>query len=460
MKIHLLTLVLLVPFVVFASNINDTTKVKRYFFKDGLPSVEHFYGDDEVLDSLKTYYKSGNLNEVFYYDSKGRYNGECFQFNPYKEKMVTWTFKHGTLINRIDHLEDYNVTNETNVKEAHRRLNQLNEESRFNPKTFREKFLRANLRVRLGNYTLALSDFKELEKFIDKTSKNKPVNTKITTNVFSSLGQIYGAFEIENYALHYKVKAVRTEPNDGKHLYSLGAYLFEIKAYRLAISYFNETKKIWPKHAFSNWILGAIHSDLEDYDKALEFINMAFEREANLNKYGSGKAERDIRTLRGFIYHKLGDSEKGIADLEEALKINENNSFAYRNLGVVYHDLQDYDKACELLNKAKKLKYGKIHDSDDLQYYLEKSCNRKIAVAPKSLSEEPFIYPNPAVDIIKIKNLEVKEFNYELYNYQSQLVKKGATTNASINISDLDTGLYILNISQGATYHSFKIIKK
>ncbi len=463
-KIFFITFLIL-PLVVFPKQdnektINDNTDVKRYFYKDGVKSIERFFGDDEVLDSLKTYYKSGNLNETFYYDKKGTYNGECVQYTPYKEKLVTWFFNQGKLISRIDHIKDFNKNNKEQIKTTYNRLEQLNKDTNYNPRSFKTIYTRASLRLKLSNYTLALRDFKTLEKYLKKKSKRKSVNKKLVAHLYDNLGRIYGSFEMENKALHYKNKAVQTAPKDGRLLYNLGAYLFETKAYRLSINYLNEVKKIWPHHAFSNWMLGAIHSDLEDYQKAMEYINIAFKKEQSLYKFGSGKAEMDIRTIRGLLYHKLGDSEKGIADLNEALKVNKNNAFAYRNLGVIYYELKAFNTSCELLKKAKELQYEKIHDRNDLLYYLEQSCNQATNIKLEKLSEKTYIYPNPVVDVLNIKNFNKQQFNFELYNYQSQLIKKGISNQSSINISELEAGLYILKVSKGIINHTFKIIKK
>lgn len=63
-------------------------------------------------------------------------------------------------------------------------------------------------------------------------------------------------------------------------------------------------------------------------------------------KYDHGGIQRDIRTLRGFILHSLGQSKIGIEDLKEAIRLNEDNSFAHRNIGAVYYDLGEYKLAC------------------------------------------------------------------------------------------------------------------
>jgi tetratricopeptide (TPR) repeat protein len=200
-------------------------------------------------------------------------------------------------------------------------------------------------------------------------------------------------------------------------------------------------------------------------------VEIAFKNEAILYKRGTGKAERDLRTTRGFLYHKLGNSEKGIADLEEALHINNNNSFAYRNLGIIYYDLGNYNKACEYLQKARTLGYKKIYDTYDLQEYLEFSCEQVIAIENKSeikiepvkiskLSDKPFIYPNPTKGEVKIKNLSFKDYDYLVYDYSGRLVMQGASKNNPINVSQLPSGVYILKVFKNDLSETFRVVKE
>lgn len=265
---------------------------------------------------------------------------------------------------------------------------------------------------------------------------------------------------MENHTIHYKMKALKASPKESRLYHNLGSYLVKTGNYRLGIQYLNKAIEMVPNHSFANWILAVAYSDLEDYDKAMECINIAFKNEKSLYKNGSGKAERDLRTTRGFLYHKLGNSKKGIEDLQEALKINKANSFALKNLGIIYHDLAGFDKSCDLLQKAKNLGYEKIHDKYDLEDYLEQSCNNKIAERKLTkLSKRTFVYPNPAKDEISIYNFNSKNFNYRVYDFESKLLYTGKANNKTMSISNLQQGLYILEIETDSMINTYKFIK-
>jgi len=459
-------ILLLVTFSVLSfSNKNAQTdfqknKIKRIYYDDGVIAMEEFYGTDKRIDSLKTYHKNGKKNEIFYYKD-AKFNGDCYQFNNLGEIRVTWTFKKGTLRKRVDHKIEFHKNNKAFIEKAHNTLKEASLRLKRNPKELGALYAQATARYRLGHYVLALDGLKKLETYIENLAENfKSISPKIEANVYDCLGTIYSSYELENTAIHYKLKAVKTSPKQGRLYYNLGAYLYQLHCHRLAIAYLNRAKEFFPKHAFSNWVLSAIYTDLEQYDLAFKYNTIALNKEKNINKLSVGTAEVSIRTIRGFLYHKLGDSEKGIEFLEDALELNQNNSFALKNLGIIYHDLEDYNTSCDLLQKSKELGYEKTHDRDDLNYYLESSCENKTDVTQVKFIDKPFVYPNPTINIINIKNIESEEYSYALFDYNANLISEGISENKAIDISRLTPGLYVLNINDNGKPYSFKIIKQ
>ncbi len=445
--------------------------VQRYFYRDSIVSIEKFYGDDKKLDSLKTYYSSGELDEDFHY-SKGRFDGQSFKYNKKGEKLTTWKFENSKLIERIDHKIEFTKKTEDKVKKAHSTLLVLNENLKQNPNDFKSTFKRASIRNYLGNNTLALNDFKKIEKKVSKVSKTKKVPEKMLGSIYDHLATIYSGYEMLNHTIHYKHKALKASPKESRLYYNLGAYLVRIKSYRLGINYLNKAIEMVPNHSFANWALSIAYTDLEDYEKAMTCVNIAFKNEENLYKKGRGTSERDLWTTRGFLYHKLGETDKGIADLKEALNIDKDNSFAHRNLGLVYYELGNYDLACQHLQKAKELGYEKIQDRYDLQDYLNDACKKadelkdelvtkSEPIKTHSIANKPYVYPNPGKNIVKIKNYLYNKFTYEVYDYTSKLILKNNSTDGSIVINNLPQGVYILKVFvDNGSIETFRIIKE
>ena len=440
----------------------ESGKVYSIFFDDGILAKRTWVGADKKRDSIKTFYKSGKLNEIFNCDESGRYlKGK--KYNPKSELITSWSFKKGKVLRRIDHKKEYNSKNKTKTLQAYSIIEKCNEELLKNPNNTKFKYLRARQRAFLGNYILALQDFLIFRKSIERIKSKKPlkIDDKFLASIYDYLASIYSSYEMENQTIHYKLKAIETSPKQGRLLYNLGSYLVMKGNYNLGIAYLNKVVKRNPNHNFANWVLGIAHSDLGDYKTALTHLNIAFKTEDGIYKRNSGKAERDLRTTRGLIYHYLGESDKGIIDLEEALELNKNNTFALRNLGIIYNDLNKFSKSCEFLSKAKELGYEKVHDRNDLQEYLENACSKKVSEFKQiKTAQKPSIYPNPTKDIIRIKNFDFDNFEYRIYNFESNLIKKGISNKKSIDFSGFENGLYVLILKVETKSFTFKVIKE
>ncbi|MDW5288787.1 T9SS type A sorting domain-containing protein [Formosa sp. PL04] len=471
MKLFIIGLILLWSIGNLSAQNTDSQnkRIEQFFYRDSVISMQQWYNTDNDLDSLKTYHKTGELDESFYLSNK-KFHGTNYKYNQKGKLVTTWVFDHGKLIKRTDHILEYTKQNEVKIIQFHTDLVAVNLALKETPNKTSLIAKRARIRTYLNDHILAINDYQKLIDILFKVSKNKntPPPAQLLRNIYSTLATNYQALEMDNYVINYKLKAMVADPGNTIAIYNFSAFLYEIKSYELALYYLNKVIAIKPEHSFANSLLAAVYTEYDDYDKALYHINIAFKNEESLLKNGYGTEEQDLRTQRGYILHKLGKSDEGITDLNEALNLNENNSFAYRNLGVVYYDLEEYNLACENLEKAKNLGYEKTHDRYDLQVYLDYSCNYNANETPAiaidqsinnlKLANKASIYPNPVKDVINIKNLSFKDYDFLIFDYSGKLLKQG-NSKTSINISDLSSGVYILKIINNDLSETFRVIK-
>ena len=461
---------LLFPLLVLSQTNNGTTtnKVHRHYYKDKVVSVEMWKGTDKIIDSLKTYYPNGKLSEVFYFDDEGLYNSNCYQYNTQGEKMVSWNFSHGKLLSRTDHKLPYNKVSEAIVKQTLQSLTELNTRTNFNPTKIDDIYKRGNLRYRLGNMTLALNDFKKVERIINKISKDttkiitesvKANREKFKSRLYDLIANSYGSLEMESYAYQYYLKAMAAAPKDNRILYNFANYLQHKKSNDLTRYYLEKILIETPNHPHARWAIAKLYSDYGEYEKAMYNINLALEKEDVILKGSLGVSGRDVRTTRGFLYHKMGESEKGIQDLKAALERNPDNSYAMKNLGIIYLDQKKYDEACVLFEKAKELNYTLVYDEKDLDALLVSACNN-VQLETAIEKPKPFVFPNPASTVITLKNYEFKNFDYEFFDFESNSVLKGNCIDGTIDVSRLNAGFYILKIYNTDSPQTFKIIKE
>lgn len=95
------------------------------------------------------------------------------------------------------------------------------------------------------------------------------------------------------------------------------------------------------------------YSMLKQYEKADSVFNMIYdEKDAFfLNNYGLNK-------------YYLGQLDKAINIIEESLKIDANNSYAYRNLGIIALDNNKKNEACVFFKKAQELNFRKNYGKE------------------------------------------------------------------------------------------------
>ena len=449
-----------------AQHRSQNKSVTQFFYRDSVISMQEWYGENKTVDSIKTYYKTGEQDEAFYLINK-KFQGICYKYNKKGELLTTWKFDQGKLIKRTDHILEYTKQNEKKIIKLHTDLIAINLALKETPNKTSLIAKRARIRTHLNDRVLAINDYLKLKDILFKVSKKKnvPPPAQLLGSVYSTLATNYQALEMDNYVINYKLKAMVAAPENTRLIYNFSAFLYEIKSYELALYYLNKVIAVKPEHSFANSLLAAIYTEYEDYNKALYHINIAFKNEESLLKNGYGTEEQDLRTQRGYILHKLGKSDDGITDLNEALSLNEDNSFAYRNLGVVYYDLENYNLACTNLKRAKTLGYEKTHDRYDLQEYLDYSCNyienKTLATANVilNLEDQPTIYPNPTKAIINIKNLSFKDYDFFVIDYTGKLVKQG-NSKTLIDISELAHGFYILKVIHNNLSETFRVIKE
>lgn len=447
---------------------SDTSdNVSRYFYDDHVVSVEIWYGKDKKPDSTKTYYSNGKLNEIFFYDDQGLKDSNAYQYNKQGEKLVTWNFSHGKLVSRTDHKLPFNKDKEETVKKALKLMTEINIRTNYNPTKVNDLFNRGVLSISLGNTTLALEDLKKVEYSVDKDPKNKDIvlsdslekkRSVFRSKLYDRLANIYASLEMDNFAFNYCYKAIRNAPDDLRILYNFAILLQRRKSYDLARFYLEKIVAKKPDQAHAQWALAILYSDTGEYQKAMESITVAFKNEKTIIDKSVGYGGRDLRTTRGLIYHKLGESEKGITDLKYVLDRDKNNSYAMKNLGIIYLGQLQYKEACELFKKADELNYTLVYDEVDLPSLLESACNN---VQPEVTAlKKPFVYPNPAQTTISIENLKTKNFDFEFFDFESKSALKGKTSDGTVNVIALTPGFYILKVTIEDVVETFKVIKE
>lgn len=97
--------------------------------------------------------------------------------------------------------------------------------------------------------------------------------------------------------------------------------------------------------------------------------------------------------------------------------------------------------------------YGQVED-----YTLNIKAAGTVSSLVPVTSEAINVYPNPVKNVL---NINAKgDYNYQLISTDGKIVKDGDQSENAVNVQNLPTGVYIMNITQGGKTSSHKVIKK
>lgn len=85
-------------------------------------------------------------------------------------------------------------------------------------------------------------------------------------------------------------------------------------------------------------------------------------------------------------------------------------------------------------------------------------CQIVLGVSDVKTKQDIGIYPNPATDLIFVKNADAEKFT--IFDQNGRIILKGILNEGKINISDLISGNYVLQLSSEKNIRNLKFIKK
>jgi hypothetical protein len=78
----------------------------------------------------------------------------------------------------------------------------------------------------------------------------------------------------------------------------------------------------------------------------------------------------------------------------------------------------------------------------------------------ESMDEDFKVYPNPTKDILNVKVFGIESANFRIVNVLGQIVKSGKITNKKIDISALQSGMYIIEVNDGEEVLTKRFVKE
>ena len=432
---------------IFTYSISKAQSPKKY--QEKLPEKEFYYNSqlrvhrffvDGRLKKYKTFYKSGKIASEHIFSKEGWHDGEGKAYYENGNLKTLWKYQKGNILKRIDYQLNGELVSDPIIIQKLNNLKIINRELKYNRKDLNLLYARANSRVKLGNMQLAYEDI----QFLESINKNKYPNVNALKFILFLKGAIFSSFTEYDKAVHYYLESANLRNPESALYNNVGNIFFKIKEYRLALKYLNKALKQNPTNPFVDVLKALIYTEKGNYDIAYAHVDTAIQNRKWIDPYTIGKKEeRTMEVNRGFLYHKLGYSQKGLRELRLVIRDNPLNSYAYKNLGIIYADQGQYEYACKSFQKSKDLGFNLKNDSKELDKLINHYCIKKNKKQPSVVQVMAIKqnYENYTLEILTEKTV-----NYSITTFDNKLLFSGIFKGIPINVSNLEYGLYILKI--------------
>lgn len=130
---------------------------------------------------------------------------------------------------------------------------------------------------------------------------------------------------------------------------------------------------------------------------------------------------------------------------------------------------QNYQRSYQWLTTGSKIPYLEITGNlladnftmTQVRYRGYPKNNPPMGMENQEAKGPIHIYPNPAKERLFLGNLPAPALCFEIHSPEGKLIRKGDTgNNASIDVSDLETGIYFLKISEGQSQNFIRFMKE
>jgi tetratricopeptide (TPR) repeat protein len=187
-----------------------------------------------------------------------------------------------------------------------------------------------------GNYDAAVKEFQRSIALSPNSSYTQDSYDYMVQSLLN-LNRTDDAFKA------YK-QAIKHDPTNDSYHVNLGNIYFSVGRYDDAVAEYKAAVNIDPTSALNWYSLGQAYNQIGNYAGA----EQAF-------KKIQGQDPLDAAFGLGQTYHLMGRYDDAVFELKSAIAINQNFGYAYFELGRVYTDLKEFDKAQEQASRLSSI---------------------------------------------------------------------------------------------------------
>jgi tetratricopeptide (TPR) repeat protein len=213
-------------------------------------------------------------------------------------------------------------------------LDDFNKANELRPDSIRTLADRGDLYRVMGQYQKAMDD-------LNAVIERDPAYSY----ALASRGATYAALGNNTAALNDLNGAIELKPTDSWAYERRAGVYISLYNYESASADLKKALEINPKSVWAYISLSRLHIKKGNYGKALDDLNTAI----SLDKHNS-----TAFTRRGFIYSYNEEYGPAAKDLDTALALDPENIWAYVYRAEIYQMIGDYDKGIQYINQAIK----------------------------------------------------------------------------------------------------------
>lgn len=271
--------------------------------------------------------------------------------------------------------------------------------------------------------SLIYSDQEEYEKALNLINAAIDVN-KDKIKFYYTRAYVYRMLKQFDMSLKDYDHTIEHSPEDEF------AYLKEGEIYRIkgdfdkSIEYFKKAIEINSEDTYAYNELGEMYDEKNEYEKALFYYGKQIEI----------REDSYYLVNRGLLYKRLNRYEEALRDYQRASEIDPENPYPYNNMGVIYENWEEFDKAYSYYKKA--IEY--MADSKNTIFY-----NNTIIILKKMRKfEEALRYCDEAIEKLPLEHI----FHYR----KAELLKVMRRYDEAIN--EYNIGLEFENADKADYY--------
>lgn len=260
------------------------------------------------------------------------------------------------------HDEVYFKTIFGNTEIYNQAMADYDEAVKLSPYNYKPYLKRAILKDRFLQYKDALEDYEEALTYayvFDNKMKIRVHRARLKAKL--------GAYDV---AIKDLEKALIEDRENAVLLNTLALIHLDIEDFEKALKYLNRSLEFHPDDSGTFANIGYVALNAGKYQKAINIYDDQIKKKGN---------HSSMFNNRGFAKFKLGQHEEALEDINYAIELNPLNSFAFKNRAIVNFVLEKNEAACEDLQAAKKLGYSTEHDDEVIKMLFDKcfDVNRK-----------------------------------------------------------------------------------